>query len=84
LIMDATIRRYLFGVIFFGLGLYQLYIQDYVEASLYLVAGLAFIVNSLASEPRLVAHRKWLVIAAWTLIIASAIIFLYVVQYKWF
>jgi hypothetical protein len=82
--MDATIRRYLFGVIFFGLGLYQLYIQDYVEASLYLVAGLAFIVNSLASEPRLVAHRKWLVIAAWTLIIASAIIFLYVVQYKWF
>jgi hypothetical protein len=82
--MDATIRRYLFGVIFFGLGLYQLNIQDYVEASLYLVAGLAFIVNSLASEPRLAAHRKWLVIAAWALIIASAIIFLYVVQYKWF
>lgn len=82
--MDATIRRYLFGVIFFGLGLYQFYIQDYVEASLYLVAGLAFIVNSLASEPRLAAYRKWLVIAAWTLIIASGIIFLYVVQYKWF
>lgn len=80
--MNSLKRQYLFGLIFIGIGIYQVIISDYLEFSLYTVAGTAFIVNALSSEPMLAAYRKPLVIAAWTLIISAGILFLYLLQFK--
>jgi hypothetical protein len=82
--MSSTVRQYLFGLIFIGVGIYQLYIQDVIEAVLYIMAGLAFMFNSLVSEPKLQAYRKILVTITWTLIIATGILFLYLIRTKWF
>lgn len=81
--MNARTRQYLFGVIFLAVGIYQLTIRDYLEFSLYGLAGLAFIVNSLTMEPRLIRYKKPLVIISWILIGATGILFLYLLQFKY-
>ena len=80
--MNATTRQYLFGAIFTCVGGYYLYRKDYLEASLYLLAGLAFIFNTLASEPKLVQYKKILSIVTWILIIITGLLFLYILQFK--
>lgn len=80
--MNANTRQYLFGAIFLLVGFYQLYQRDYLEASLYLLAALSFMFNTLAAEPRLAAYKKPLVIITWTLMIATGLVFLYVLQFK--
>lgn len=81
--MNARNRQYLFGLIFLGVGIYQLVIQDYLEFSLYALAGTAFIVNCMTMEPRLVKYKKPLVIASWILIGSTGILFLYLLQFKY-
>jgi hypothetical protein len=49
---------------------------------LYLTAGAAFIVNTLAAEQRLLAYKKILVVATWLLIVTAGILFLYLLQFK--
>ncbi len=80
--MNQRTRQYLFGLIFVGVGIYQLVGRDLLEASLYLVAGAAFVFNTLATEPSLFQFRKILVIVTWTLIIGAGILFLYLLQFK--
>ena len=80
--MNATTRQYLFGLIFACVGGYYLYQKDYLEASLYLLAGLAFIFNTLTNEPKLVSYKKILTIVTWVLIITVGLVFLYVLQFK--
>jgi hypothetical protein len=82
--MSAHIRQYLFGSIFIAFGIYQLYIKDYLEFWLYVLAGTAFIVNALTSEPRLENFRKPLVILSWILIVSTGILFFYLIRYKFF
>ena len=82
--MNATQRQYLFGLILIGVGVYQLTIKDYLEFSLYSIAGLSFIVNALTLEPKLVAYKKNLVVASWILIITTGLLFFYLIQFKWF
>ncbi len=82
--MNSLSRQYLFGSIFFAVGIYHLWIREYLEASLYCLAGLAFIVNTLTSEPRLAEYKKILVAITWILIIATAILFLYLLQVRLF
>jgi hypothetical protein len=82
--MNSIQRQYLFGLIFIGVGIYQLTIGDYLEFSLYAVAGLSFMVNALTLEPRLVAFKKNLIILSWALIFATGLLFLYLIQFKWF
>lgn len=82
--MNSLTRQYLFGSVFFAVGIYHLWIKDYVEATLYCLAGLAFIVNTLTSEPRLAAYKKTLVVITWVLIIATAILFLWLLQVRFF
>jgi hypothetical protein len=82
--MDSIKRQYLFGLIFSGVGIYQLTRGDLLEFSLYGVAGLAFVVNGLTLEPKLVAHKKPFVIVSWILIIATGLLLLYLIQFKWF
>ena len=80
--MNSHLRQYLFGLVFFGFGVYEFKKNDPLEASVYLIAGLAFIFNNLVSEPKFHAHRKTLVAITWILIIAASIVFLYVLQFK--
>jgi len=80
--MDSRVRQYLFGLIFFGFGVYEFTKNDPLEAAVYLTAGLAFIANNLISEPRLFPYKKTLVTITWILIILASIIFLYVLQFK--
>jgi hypothetical protein len=80
--MNARQRQYLFGIIFLGFGIYQLVLKDMLEASLYMVAGAAFIFNTAASEPSLSKHKKLLVVITWVLIITAGLLFLYLLQFK--
>jgi hypothetical protein len=80
--MNARQRQYLFGAIFLAFGIYQLVKKDVLEASLYMIAGAAFIFNTVASEPALVQYKKVLVVITWVLIIAAGILFLYLLQFK--
>jgi hypothetical protein len=80
--MNSTQRQYLFGALFFCAGLYQAYIHDYIEFSLFAVAGLTFVVNALTFEPKLKPYKKTLVIFSWILIFTTGILFLYLLQFK--
>jgi hypothetical protein len=80
--MNAQVRQYLFGAIFIAVGIYQLINKDYLEFSLYAVAGAAFIFNTLTNEPKLLAYKKPLVILTWILIVTAALLFLYLLQFK--
>jgi hypothetical protein len=82
--MNSIQRQYLFGLIFIGVGIYQLSIHAFLEFSLYAVAGLSFIINALTLEPKLAVYKKMLVIVSWTLIITTGLLFLYMIQFRWF
>jgi len=82
--MNSVQRQYLFGLIFIGVGIYQLTIRDYLEFTLYTVAGLSFIVNALTLEPKLAVYKKTLVTLSWILIITTGLLFFYLIQFKWF
>jgi len=81
--MNARTRQYLFGLIFLGFGIYQLVKRDMLESFLYMVAGAAFIFNTLTSEPSLVTYKRTLVIITWVLITGAGILFLYLLQFKY-
>jgi hypothetical protein len=80
--MNAKTRQYLFGVIFIAVAIYQATVRDYLEFTLYAVAGMAFVVNALTLEPKLITYKKTLVILTWILIAGAAVIFLYLLQFK--
>jgi len=80
--MNAQLRQYFFGLIFLGFGAYQVYQKDYLEATLYLLAGLSFVANTLVNEPKLISIKKAVVIITWILMIATALVFLWVIQFK--
>lgn len=82
--MNATQRQYLFGLIFLAVGVYYVVRQSFVEAPLYIVGGLAFIVNALTIEPRLTKYKKPLTVISWILIITTGLLLLYLVQFHWF
>jgi len=81
--MNARSRQYLFGLIFIGIGIFYAVSRDYLEFSLYGLAGLAFIVNALTLEAKVSQFRKPLVILSWLLIAATGILFLYLLQFKY-
>ncbi|HYG20398.1 MAG TPA: hypothetical protein VD816_15775 [Ohtaekwangia sp.] len=75
--------QYLFALVFFGVGIFQITKGNGMEASLYLLAGASFAFNTLATEPGLAGYRKPLVIVTWTLIILTALVFLWVLQFRY-
>ena len=72
---------FIFPVLFIALGIYQMFRVDFLEASLYIIAGLAFIFNALASEEKLVKHKKLLATITWILLGISLLIFFWVLQF---
>lgn len=73
---------FIFPILFIALGIYQMFRVDFLEASLYLLAGLAFVFNALASEERFAKHKKMLVTTTWILLGISALIFFWVLQFN--
>jgi hypothetical protein len=82
--MNAKIRQYLLGLVFLGVGIYHYFINDFLELALYGSAGLAFIVNGLTLEEKLLEYKKPLVIVSWILIGTTGILFLWLLQFKYF
>lgn len=82
--MNSRVRQYFFGLIFAGIGVYYLIQPNYLEASLYIMAGFCFAINAIVSEPSMERYRKELTIVAWIFIIATAILFLWVLQSRYF
>ena len=82
--MNATQRQYLFGLIFFGVGIYYITNGSWFESSLYIVAGLAFVFNALTLEPKLVKYKRPLTVISWILIISTGLLLLYLIQFRWF
>ncbi|HEY8513357.1 MAG TPA: hypothetical protein VIL31_15470 [Cyclobacteriaceae bacterium] len=80
--MRSSTRQYIFAAIFIGVGVFQAIKGDQIEFWFYIMAGACFIMNALSIEPRLVAYRKGLVIASWILIAATAVFFVYLLQFK--
>jgi len=72
----------LFSAVFLLLGCYNLYEGKWLEASLYIVAALAFVFNSLASHEKFERHKKVLVAITWTLMISTALLFFWFLQFK--
>ena len=81
--MSSVLRQYAFAFIFITVGIFQLVKRDPLEASLYLLAGSAFIFNALAGDLRLVRYKKIFVIITWVLMAVVGILFLYVLQFKY-
>lgn len=81
--MNSRLRHYFFGIIFFGLGGYYIYAKNFLEASLYIMAGSSFIINNLTNEPGLAQYKKLLVVLSWVFIIATGILFLWVLQSRY-
>jgi hypothetical protein len=75
--------QYLFAVVFIAVGGYQLYKENWLEASLYILAALSFIFNTLAGEKKFQHRKKLLVRITWTLMIITALLFLWVLQFKY-
>lgn len=82
--MGSRSGQYVFALIFMAVGIYQLVAEDYLEFALYTLAGTTFVVNALSLDPRLRTYKKPLAIASWMLIIATGLLFLYLLQFKYF
>ena len=81
--MKPNRRQFILGAIFIGVGIYNIVIHEYLESSLYIMAGLSFVLNQLTNEPGLAMYKKQLVIATWTFIIITSILFLFLLQYRY-
>jgi hypothetical protein len=82
--MNSYQRQYLFGLIFMAFGFYQLYQNQFIEFTLYSLAGLSFIFNQLTAESKLAPYKKFLAIVTWVFIIATGLTFFYLLQFKYF
>jgi drug/metabolite transporter (DMT)-like permease len=72
---------YLFPIFFIALGIYWLVWADYLEATLSFLAGLAFVFNVLASDPKFEKNKKTFGTITWILAGVSLLLFLWVLQF---
>jgi hypothetical protein len=82
--LNSVQRQYVFGAILIAFSIYQATIKDYLEVALYAAAGLAFVINAMTFEHKLNSYKKYLVMLAWAFIAATGLLFLYMIQFKWF
>ncbi|MBL3657764.1 hypothetical protein [Fulvivirga sediminis] len=79
--MKKAITQYLVGVAMLLFAIYQIYRQDYWEFSLYITAGMAFIVMGLIKNKALpVGYSRLLNSVSWILIIMAGLLFLFLIQ----
>lgn len=81
--MKNRTLHFVFAIVCLTAGLYQVvYRQDVPEACIYFLAGLSFVCNILASEPRLLPFKKGLTIATWVLLVFAGLLFMYQLQFN--
>ena len=78
--MKGSSIQYLVGGLMVAFSLYQIYIADFWEASLYISAGLAFIVMGLLKNEVFPGHKKILNVISWLLILLAVFLFLFLVR----
>jgi hypothetical protein len=81
--MNSRVRQYIFGGVFFVLGVYLWTQSNTLYAWTCFLTGISFIVNALTFEPALESYKKPLTILAWILIAVTAIMFLWVLQFSY-
>ena len=75
--------QYIFAIIFTGVGVYQIYRADWLEAILYFLAAITFVLNNLASAPKFAQQKKLMVVIIWVLMIVITLLFLWLLQFKY-
>lgn len=80
--MPGGRRLYIYASLLAVVGIYQVVQKDLLESSLYFCAGLTFALNGMTNEPKLAAWKKVLVVFSWIFIVATAVLFLYLMQFK--
>ena len=80
--MNPHNRLYLYGALLLVFGGYQLFLSHRWECALYGMAGVCFFVNGFTSEPFFSNYRKPMVVFSWVSIMATAVLFLYILQFK--
>ena len=78
--MKGSFIQYLVGGLMIAFSFYQVYIADFWEASLYICAGLAFIVMGLLKNEVLPQYKNVLNIISWVLILLAVFLFLFLVR----
>lgn len=78
--MKGSVIQYIVGILMLSFSFYQLYIKDYWEASLYITAGLAFLIMGLIKNNALPRYRSILNVLSWILILLAAFLFLFLVR----
>lgn len=78
--MKDSIIQYLVGGAMLCFAIYQIVRQDYWEFSLYVTAGLAFVVMGLIKNDALPQYKKFLNVVSWVLIITAGLLFLFLIQ----
>lgn len=73
-------REYGFSALFYALSVYNLLKPDYLEMTLYLMAGTAFALMGLTKEGKFIKHKKIIDVVLWTLIIFTALYFLFMLR----
>lgn len=76
----VTTREYGFSILFYVLSIYQLLKPDYLEMVLYIMAGTSFALMGLLKEDKFQKYKKTLDIILWTLIIFTAVYFLFMLR----
>ena len=79
--MDRINIQIFLAAVLIMVGVYQMVRADALEASLYILAGLAFAFNQMASAERFQAYKKVLVSITWILMIVTMLLFLWVLQF---
>ena len=79
-------RNYLIGLAFVLFGVYRIYLNNILEATLYFTVGIGFALMGAAKDARFSNYHKQINIASWVLIITGVILFIAVLRrdaYGW-
>ncbi len=75
--MKPSYTQYLVGILLLGFSAYQFYLWEYVEFSLYITAGAAFITMGVIRDKRFVKYERFLNILSWILIFTAGFLLLF-------
>ena len=75
--MKPSYTQYLVGMLLVGFSAYQLYLREYIEFSLYITAGAAFITMGIIKDKRLAKYQRFLNLLSWILIFFAGFLLLF-------
>ena len=78
--MKRASKQYLVGSLLLAFSVYQLWVPDFWEFSLYATTGLAFLVMGMIASKRFPKQNKLLTALSWILILASVFLLLFLVR----